>query len=75
MTAQSERVISTPEALLFWRYIASSIDQLFTTLDGLTSPEINWSPLPNANSLYAIATHTPRASPMSSGRKAAGFTL
>jgi uncharacterized damage-inducible protein DinB len=44
--------------MLFWRYITSSIDQLLATLEGLDAEEINWSPIPRANSLYAIATHT-----------------
>jgi hypothetical protein len=46
------------ESMIFWRYITSSIDRLLATLDGLSVQEINWSPLPTANSLYAIATHT-----------------
>lgn len=44
--------------MLFWRYIASSIDQLFATFSDLTAQEINWSPHPGANSLYVLATHT-----------------
>ena len=48
----------TPETMLFWRYITSSIDQLLATLDGLTADEINWSPIGDANSLYVLATHT-----------------
>jgi hypothetical protein len=46
------------EAMLFWRYITSSIDQLFGTMKGLSAAEINCSPVGNANSLYVLATHT-----------------
>jgi hypothetical protein len=55
MTTQST---SNQEILLFWRYITSSIDQLISTLDGLSEQEINWSPVANANSLFVLATHT-----------------
>jgi uncharacterized damage-inducible protein DinB len=54
----STQAASVQETLLFWRYIASSIDQLFGAMDGLGAEEINWSPLPHANSLYVLATHT-----------------
>jgi uncharacterized damage-inducible protein DinB len=49
---------SQAEIMLFWRYITSSIDQLLATLEGLDARELNWSPIPNANSLYVMATHT-----------------
>jgi uncharacterized damage-inducible protein DinB len=54
----STQVASTQEIMLFWRYITSSIDQLIATLDELDAREINRSPVTNANSLYALATHT-----------------
>lgn len=46
------------EAMLFWRYISSSVDQLVATMEGLDASEINWKPLPTANSLSVLATHT-----------------
>jgi hypothetical protein len=47
------------EALLFWRYIASSLDRLVACLDGLDADALNWSPpAPGANSLWVLATHT-----------------
>lgn len=46
------------EAMLFWRYISSSVDQLIATLEGLDTTEINWKPLPTGNSLSVLATHT-----------------
>ncbi len=57
-TLMSTQSASTQETMLFWRYITSSIDQLIATLDGLNVQEINWAPIPNANSLYVLATHT-----------------
>lgn len=55
MSGQSAPV---QETMLFWRYITSSIDQLFATMEGLSAAEINWSPIGNANSLFVLATHT-----------------
>ncbi|MFN8517177.1 MAG: DinB family protein [Chloroflexia bacterium] len=47
------------EALLFWRYIASSLDRLVALLDGLSPADLDWRPpAPGANSLRALATHT-----------------
>ena len=47
------------EALIFWRYIASSLDRLVDCLDGLSEAQLNWRPdAPEANSLYALAMHT-----------------
>ena len=47
------------ETLIFWRYIASSLDRLVGCLDGLSKAQLNWRPdAPGANSLYALATHT-----------------
>ncbi len=52
MAAQSE-------ALIFWRYIASSLDRLVACLDGLDAEGLNWRPsASDANSLYALTTHT-----------------
>ncbi len=52
-------VTMLPEPLLFWRYIASSLDRLVGCLDGLDAEALNWCPpAPGANSLYALATHT-----------------
>jgi uncharacterized damage-inducible protein DinB len=49
---------SPQEVKTFWRYITSSINRLVSCLDGLNEAELNWKPLPNGNSLYALATHT-----------------
>lgn len=46
------------EIALFWRYIASSLDRLVACLDNLSAAELNWHPLPTANSLYVLANHT-----------------
>jgi hypothetical protein len=47
------------EIALYWRKIAGSLDRLLDTLDGLDEAQLNWRPpAPNANSLYALATHT-----------------
>ena len=47
------------EALIFWRYIASSLDRLVGCLEDLTEAQLNWRPdAPEANSLYALAVHT-----------------
>ena len=42
----------------FWPFIARSVDRLVALLDGLSEKELNWQPLENANSLYALAVHT-----------------
>ena len=47
------------EAMLFWRYIASSLDRLVAVLDGLVPGDLDWRPpAPETNSLYALAMHT-----------------
>jgi hypothetical protein len=46
-----------PPALLYWRFITSSVDRLLACLDGLDATALNWRPLPTANSLYILATH------------------
>ena len=47
------------EPLVFWRYIASSLDRLVAHLDGLSADDLDWRPpAPGANSLYVLATHT-----------------
>ena len=47
------------EPLLFWRYIASSLDRLVALLDGLSADDLDWRPpAPGANSLYVLAMHT-----------------
>ncbi len=45
------------QSLIFWRFIVSSVDRLIACLDGLDATEINWRPLPDANSLLVLATH------------------
>ena len=50
---------TTSESLLFWRYIASSLDRLVAVLDGLDTAELAWRPpAAEANSLYALVVHT-----------------
>jgi hypothetical protein len=50
---------ANPEGALFCRYILSSLDRLMTCLDGLDERQMNWRPpADNANSVYALATHT-----------------
>lgn len=47
------------EPLLFWRYIAGSLDRLVALLDGLSAEELDWRPPAHgANSLSVLATHT-----------------
>lgn len=47
------------EALIFWRYIVSSLDRFVECLADLSEAELNWRPAaPNTNSLYALVTHT-----------------
>lgn len=47
------------ESLLFWRYIASSLDRLVAIVDDLGPDDLAWHPpAPGANSLYALAMHT-----------------
>lgn len=49
----------TTEALVFWRYIASSLDRLVALLDRLDAANLDWRPpAPETNSLLALATHT-----------------
>jgi len=43
---------------MYWRYLASSIDRLIACLEGLTEAQLNWRPLPDANSLAVLAVHT-----------------
>jgi len=40
-----------------WGYAVRSVDRLLLCLDGLTPAELNWRPIPPANTLYALATH------------------
>jgi uncharacterized damage-inducible protein DinB len=42
----------------YWRFIASALDRLLACLEGRTEEELNWRPLPTANSLYGLALHT-----------------
>ncbi|SRR5260370_20733654 len=47
------------EATIFCHYIVNSLDRLLACLDGLSAEQLNWQPaVPNANSLYALTTHT-----------------
>lgn len=47
------------EALIFWRYIASSLDRLVACLESLDAESLNWRPAAaDTNSLYALVTHT-----------------
>jgi hypothetical protein len=50
---------SPSESLLFWRYIASSLDRLVALIDGVSASDLDWRPpAPGANSLYVLAMHT-----------------
>jgi hypothetical protein len=40
-----------------WRFIRRSVDRILACLNGLNEEELNWYPLPSANSLYVLATH------------------
>lgn len=52
-------MVAQPEPLIFWRYIASSLDRLVACLDGLDVECLNWRPsAADTNSLYALVTHT-----------------
>jgi uncharacterized damage-inducible protein DinB len=47
------------EALVFWRYIASSLDRLVALVAGLSADELGWRPpAPDTNSLAILAIHT-----------------
>ena len=50
--------ITLSEAMIYWRYISSSLDRLVGCLAGLDEEALNWKPLPTGNSLYVLATHT-----------------
>jgi hypothetical protein len=53
------RLFVSDEVATYWRYIAQSIDDLLALMDGLDAAQLNWRPpAPDANSLYALATHT-----------------
>ncbi len=45
------------QTLVAWGFITSSVDRLLACLEGLDATELNWRPLPNANSLVILATH------------------
>lgn len=45
------------KALIIWRFISRSVERLLACLDGLDEAALNWRPLPNASSLYNLATH------------------
>lgn len=46
------------EPLVFWRYIASSLDRLIGCLDGLDAAQVAWfPPAPGANSLAVLVAH------------------
>ncbi len=40
-----------------WDYAASSVERLLGCLDGLDAAALNWRPIPQANSLFVLATH------------------
>jgi len=52
------RPMQSREIASFWRFITSAIDRLIVCLDGLDQTELDWRPLPDANSLYVLAVHT-----------------
>jgi uncharacterized damage-inducible protein DinB len=52
-------MFAAAEALIFWRYIASSLDRLVACLTDRSEAQLNWRPpAPATNSLYALAVHT-----------------
>lgn len=52
-------MLAAAEILVFWRFIASSLDRLVACLTDLPEEALNWRPpAPEANSLYALAMHT-----------------
>jgi uncharacterized damage-inducible protein DinB len=51
-------MVTTAEQMLFWRYIASTIDQLIAVAEELDGDGLNWTPpATGANSVCALATH------------------
>lgn len=55
----SDVSFATREIAAYCRFIRSSLDRLVGCLAGLDQQQVNWRPLaPQANSLYAIVTHT-----------------
>ncbi len=40
-----------------WDYAVSSVERLLGCLDGLDAAALNWQPIPQANSLFVLATH------------------
>ncbi len=40
-----------------WEYAVRSVDRLLHCVDDLSPTELNWRPLPTANSIYVLATH------------------
>jgi uncharacterized damage-inducible protein DinB len=52
-------MLAADEAMLFWRYIESSLDRLVGCLADLSEAQLNWRPpAPGTNSLYVLAVHT-----------------
>lgn len=52
-------VFASPEVGSFWRFTLRSIDGFMEIVDSLTVDELNWRPpSPDANSIYALTTHT-----------------
>ena len=49
---------SSREIDLFWEKIRHTVDELVGCLEGLDSDSLDWRPLDDASSLYALATHT-----------------
>ena len=49
---------SSREMDLFWEKIRNTLDELVGCLEGLDSDALDWRPLDDASSLYALATHT-----------------
>ena len=49
---------SSREIDLFWEKIRNTVDELVGCLEGLDSDALDWRPLDDASSHYALATHT-----------------
>ena len=48
----------TREIDLYWHKIRDTVDELVGCLEGVSSGDLDWSPLDDANSLYVLTTHT-----------------
>ncbi len=45
------------EVEMLWRFIESSLNRILACLNGLNEDDLNWRPMENSNSLYALGAH------------------